>query len=180
MWWKIQNEANDLERREVILKAKETQQVQKELKAAKSQIETLVQEFENHLQNATVDEFNSLLKKSESAIASVVEAHHAADDYSISDSDTDSFTLQSGEQVFVKGLGDKLATVVEALEDDDTVLVQYGKIKVRVKKSNVRATPGSKRNAADSVPVLRKQVHIPWFYFKCSNILILPCSVVAL
>ncbi|KAK0579053.1 hypothetical protein LWI29_020195 [Acer saccharum] len=154
----IQDEAKDLDKREAALRAKETQQVQKELKAAKFQIETVVQEFENQLKIAATDQFNSLVKKSEYAIASIVEAHHPPDDFSVNETNTDSFTPQFGEQVHVKGLGGKLATVVEALGDDETVLVQYGKIRVRAKKSDIRAIPRSKRNTANSSPFLKKQV----------------------
>ncbi|KAK0579326.1 hypothetical protein LWI29_024589 [Acer saccharum] len=154
----IQDEAKDLDKREAALRAKETQQVQKELKAAKFQIETVVQEFENQLKIAATDQFNSLVKKSEYAIASIVEAHNPPDDFSVNETNTDSFTPQFGEQVHVKGLGGKLATVVEALGDDETVLVQYGKIRVRAKKSDIRAIPRSKRNTANSSPFLKKQV----------------------
>ncbi|KAL5774491.1 hypothetical protein ACOSP7_012048 [Xanthoceras sorbifolium] len=153
----IQDEAKDLDKREEALRANETQQVQKELKAAKSQIETVVQAFENQLKIAAADQVNSLVKKSESAIASIVEAHHLNDDFCVSETNITSVTPQFGEQVHVKGLGDKLATVVEALGDDETVLVQYGKIRVRVKKSDIRAIPRSKRNTANSSSTLKKQ-----------------------
>ncbi|KAL5772450.1 hypothetical protein ACOSQ2_012374 [Xanthoceras sorbifolium] len=157
LYKEIQDEAKDLDKREEALRANETQQVQKELKAAKSQIETVVQAFENQLKIAAADQVNSLVKKSESAIASIVEAHHLNDDFCVSETNITSVTPQFGEQVHVKGLGDKLATVVEALGDDETVLVQYGKIRVRVKKSDIRAIPRSKRNTANSSSTLKKQ-----------------------
>lgn len=144
LYLEIQDEAEDLDRREKALKAKETQRVLQELKAAKFQIETLVREFENQLKTASADQFTSLIRKSESAIASIVEAHCPADSSSVTEADV-SYTPQFGEQVHVKGLGDKLATVVEVPEDDETVLVQYGKIRVRVKKSNIRPIPSRKR-----------------------------------
>ena len=159
---KIQEEAQDLDEREILLKAKETQQVQKELKTAKSQLQTVVQEFENQLRTANADNFNSLIKKSESAISSIVEAHRLSDDFFVTEKDSSSYKPQLGEQVNVKGLGGKLATVVEAPGDDDeTVLVQYGNIRVRVKKSNIIAIPVSERNAGtSSVRPLRRQVCI--------------------
>ncbi|KAJ0017973.1 hypothetical protein Pint_10609 [Pistacia integerrima] len=129
LYHEIQDEAKDIDRREAVLRAKETQQVQQELNAAKSKIETVVQEFESQLKTASVDQFNSLIKKSESAIASIVEAHRPADDVFVSEKTTISFTPKFGEQVHVNGLGDKLATVVEAPGDDETILVQYGKIR---------------------------------------------------
>lgn len=156
---KIDDEAKDLDRRATHLKARETQQVQQELNFAKVQIDTVVQDFENQLRDASADEINSLIKESESAIAAIVEAHRPDDDFSVGETNTSSFTPQFGEQVHVKSLGDKLATVVEVPGDDDTVLVQYGKMRVRVKKNNIRPIPHSKRkNAANPAPRLRKQV----------------------
>jgi DNA mismatch repair protein MutS2 len=82
--------------------AKETQLVQLELKAANSQIETVVQNVETQLRKASPDQFNSLIKKSESAIASIVEAHCSSDSLPASETDTSSYTPQLGEQVLVK------------------------------------------------------------------------------
>lgn len=158
LYREIEDEAKDLDRRAAHLKAKETQQVQQELNFAKVQIDTVVQDFENRLRDASADEINSLIKESESAIAAIVEAHRPDDDFSVSETNTSSFTPQFGEQVHVKSLGDKLATVVEVPGDDDSVLVQYGKMRVRVKKNNIRPIPNSKRkNAANPAPRLRKQ-----------------------
>ncbi|XWS12661.1 hypothetical protein CRYUN_Cryun37aG0109400 [Craigia yunnanensis] len=145
LYHEVSGEADNLEEREIALRAKETQKVQQELKAAKSQIDIVVQEFENQLRTADSDEFNSLIRKSESAINSIVKAHCPGDILSFTEADTSSYQPQSGEQVHVMGLGNKLATVVEATEDDNTVLVQYGKIRVRVEKSNVRPISSSKR-----------------------------------
>ena len=44
-----------------------------------------------------------------------------------------SYTPEVGEKVYVEGLGAKLATVVEVAAEDRTAIVQYGKIKVRVR-----------------------------------------------
>ncbi|XP_075666249.1 uncharacterized protein LOC142636063 isoform X3 [Castanea sativa] len=154
----IQNEAEDLGGRETALRAKETQQVQQELKTAKSQLDVVIQEFENGLRIASADQFNSLIRKSESEIASVVEAHCPRDAYSVNDTDSKSYTPQIGEQVQVTGLGRKLATVVEAPEDEETVLVQHGQIKVRVKKSNIRSIASSERNTETRhAPRLKRQ-----------------------
>lgn len=158
----IKREANDLDRRVTVLKAKETQQVQRELKVAKSQIEAVIHEFENQLKTATSDQFNSLIRKSEYAIASIVEAHQPSDSHLVTGTGESPYTPKSGEQVLVKGLGDKFATVIEAPRDDDddeNVLVQYGKIRVHVKKSNIRAIPSNERNTVtiSSIPRSRKQ-----------------------
>ena len=119
----------------------------------------MVQEFENQLRAADSDEFNSLIRKSESAINSIVQAHRPGDIFSFTETDTSSYQPQSGEQVHVKGLGNKLATVVEATENDNTVLVQYGKIRVRVEKSNVRPISSSKRkDTISSRRSLKRQV----------------------
>ncbi|KAI4296720.1 hypothetical protein L6164_036654 [Bauhinia variegata] len=153
IYYEIQEEAEGLDRREMDLMAKVTQQVQQELMDAKSQMETLVRKFENQLKTAGRDQLNSLIRETESAIASIVKAHTPAD--GISTDDQTSHTPQFGEQVLVTGLGQRgrLATVVESPGDDDTVLVQYGKLKVRVKKSSIKAIPTSEKNAlTSSVP----------------------------
>ncbi|RDY13555.1 mutS2 [Mucuna pruriens] len=148
VYYEIQGEAEDLDRREMELMAKETQQVQQELVDAKSKMETLLQKFEKQLRISSRDQLNSLIKESESAIASIVKAHTPADQFN--ETDHASYTPQIGEQVHVKGLGGKLATVVEFPGDDDTVLVQYGKVKVRVKKSSIVAIPSSAKNVVTS------------------------------
>ncbi|KAJ6402073.1 hypothetical protein OIU84_014196 [Salix udensis] len=159
LYHEIQAEAEDLDGRVKALMAKETQLVQLELKAANSQIETLVQNFENQLRKASPDQFNSLIKKSESAIASIVEAYCSSDSLPASETDTSSYTPKLGEQVLVKRLGNKLATVVEAPRDDESVLVQYGKIRVRMKKSDIRAIKSEKKSKATIlVPSLKRQV----------------------
>ncbi|XP_022639312.1 uncharacterized protein LOC106768982 isoform X4 [Vigna radiata var. radiata] len=147
----IQVEAEDLDRREMELMAKETQQVQQELVDAKSQLETLMQKFEKQLKSSGRDKLNSLIKETESAIASIVKAHTPADHFN--EADQTSYTPQIGEQVHVKGLGGKLATVVESLGDVETILVQYGKVKARVKKSNIVALPSNAKNAVTSSSV---------------------------
>ncbi|XVE88027.1 hypothetical protein DITRI_Ditri19aG0035500 [Diplodiscus trichospermus] len=145
LYHEIRGEADNLEEREIALRAKETQKVQQELKAAKSQIHNVVHAFENQLRTANSDEFNSLIRKSESAINSIVKAHRPGGSFSFTETDAGVYQPQSGEQVHLKGLGNKLATVVEATEDDNTVLVQYGKIRVRVEKNNIRPISSSKR-----------------------------------
>ncbi|CAL0331397.1 unnamed protein product [Lupinus luteus] len=150
IYYEIQAEAEDLDRREVELMAKETQQVQQELEDAKSQIETVIQEFEKLLTVSGRDQLNSLIRESESAIASIVKAHTPAVKYPINEADQASYTPQFGEQVLVKGLGGKLATVLESPADDETILVQYGKVKARVKKSSIRAIPSSAKNVVPS------------------------------
>eukprot|EP00257_Ricinus_communis_P016456 XP_015574629.1 uncharacterized protein LOC8279489 [Ricinus communis] len=157
LYYEIQDEAGNLDSRIMALMAKETQQVQQELKATKSQIETVVHNFENLLRKASPLQFNSLIRKSESAIASIVEAHYPADNLPASE-DVSSYTPQLGEQVHLKGFGNKVATVVEAPGKDETILVQYGKIRVRVKKSDIRAIQGKKRTEATKlVPRLKRQ-----------------------
>ncbi|KDP20955.1 hypothetical protein JCGZ_21426 [Jatropha curcas] len=158
IYHEIQNEAEDLDRRVPALMAKETQQVQQEVKVTKSQIEIVVHNFENQLRKASPDQFNSLIRKSESAIASIVEAHCPAESLPANEADSSSYTPQLGEEVHVKGLGDKVVTVVEALGNDETILVQYGKIRVCVKKSDIRSIQANKRrDSTHLVPRLRKQ-----------------------
>nr|KYP76263.1 MutS2 protein [Cajanus cajan] len=148
VYYEIQGEAEDLDRREMELMAKETRQVQQELVDAKSQMETVIQKFEKQLKTSARDQLNSLIRESESAIASIIKAHSPADQ--LNEADHASYTPQIGEQVHVKGLGSKLATVVESPGDDETILVQYGKVKARVKKSNIIAIPSTAKNGVTS------------------------------
>ncbi|KAL2344029.1 hypothetical protein Fmac_005314 [Flemingia macrophylla] len=148
VYYEIQGEAVDLDRREMELMEKETQQVQQELVDAKCQIEAVIQKFEKQLNISSRDQLNSLIRESESAIASIIKAHTPADQ--LNDDDDASYTPQIGEQVHVKGLGGKLATVVESPGDDETILVQYGKVKVRVKRSNIVAIPSTVKNVVTS------------------------------
>ncbi|KAL4386327.1 hypothetical protein GQ457_09G002350 [Hibiscus cannabinus] len=150
LYHEVRVAADNLEERWIAIKAKETQKVQQELKAAKSQIETVVQEFEKQLQTTDSEEFNALIRKSESAINSILKARLPGDSLSFTEADASSYQPQSGEQVLVKELGNKLATVVAASEDENTVLIQYGKIRVRVGKSNVRPISSSKKSDAIS------------------------------
>ncbi|XP_038691627.1 endonuclease MutS2 isoform X2 [Tripterygium wilfordii] len=160
LYYEIQKEADDLDSREIALTAKETQLVQQELNTAKSQLEIVVHEFEDQLRTANAGQLNSLIGKSESAIASIVEAHCPRDNFPATETNV-TYAPQVGEQVYVKGLGDKLATVVKAPEDEETVLVQYGKIKVRVKKSHIRAIPRSESsNATRSALHLKRRVQL--------------------
>lgn len=156
---KIHDEAEDLDTRKTALMAKETLKIQDEVKTAKSKMETVLKEFESQLRTASSDQYNLLIRKSESAIASILEVHGPGDDTSVSESDLNSFTPQVGELVSLKGLRDKLATVVETPGDDETILVQYGKIKVRVKKIDIRAIPSrNKKAVTGSFPRLKQQV----------------------
>ncbi|CAA3021535.1 Endonuclease MutS2 [Olea europaea subsp. europaea] len=149
----ILNEAEDLDGREAALKAKETQQIQQELEVVKTEIDAIVEEFGNQLRTTSRDQFNSLLKESESTIASIVEALQPSNDVEVEGS---FHTPQLGEQVLVKGLGSKLATVVEAPADDNTVLVQYGKIRVRANTSSIKA-PSDGKDAMSLVPLSRRK-----------------------
>lgn len=141
--------------REAALKRKETKQIQQELKVVKAEIDTVVQEFEKQLKNTDPKDFNMLLKKSESTIASIVQAHQPSMDASV-DKNASSYVPQIGEQIVIKGLGNKLATVVEAPIDDNTVLVQYGKIRVRANVSSVNTLAAN--GAVASAPQSRKKV----------------------
>ncbi|KAK6149905.1 hypothetical protein DH2020_017430 [Rehmannia glutinosa] len=152
----IRDEADDLDVREAALKAKETQQVQQKLEVVKAEIDAIVQEFEKQLKNTGPEDYNVLLKKSESAIASVVQAHQLSEDVPVNRTTSNFHIPQIGEQVLIKGLGNKLATVVEAPSDDNTVLVQYGKIRVRVNISSINALVDGNSVAA-SAPRSKKQ-----------------------
>ncbi|XP_020553866.1 uncharacterized protein LOC110013000 [Sesamum indicum] len=97
-----------------------------------------------------------LLKKSESAITSIIQAHQPPGDFPVDRTASSSHMLQIGERVLIKGLGNKLATVVEAPSDDNTVLVQYGKIRVRLNLNSI--SPQADGNGATvSAPRSRRK-----------------------
>ncbi|KAK9150093.1 hypothetical protein Syun_008402 [Stephania yunnanensis] len=148
----IRDEAEDLERREVAIKENETQQIQRELQSAKLQIDEVVRKFDDQIKTRSPDQFNSLIRESEAAIASIVKAHSPSDEFSIRETDNSSYVPQVGEQVLIKSLGNKMATVVEAPDNDGTAMVQYGKVRVRVKKNGIRAIPSRERSSATSLP----------------------------
>ncbi|KAL4585605.1 hypothetical protein LXL04_010228 [Taraxacum kok-saghyz] len=134
----LMEEAEDLEGREAALKAKETQKIRKEVINVKSQLEKIVKDFEDKIANVSIDQLNALLKESESAISSIVEAHK---DTEVVKTDRSSVTVKLGDQVIVTGFGNKQATIVEPPGTDGTVLVQYGKIRVRVDLTSIRPLP---------------------------------------
>lgn len=155
----IQREAEDISGREKALMRKETRNAQQELKSAETQIDSVVVDFEMQLTKVEPDEINSLIRISESAIASILEAHQPTDSLYGNKPDDVSYTPRYGEQVLVKGLGNKLAKVIEA-PGDGTLLVQFGKVRVRVSNSDVRVIAGPKKNAAAAIsgPRSRRQV----------------------
>jgi DNA mismatch repair protein MutS2 len=106
-------------------------------------MERLVAEFESQLEITQADQYNSLILKTEEAVAEIIEACCPMDPDSLEEEYSD-YSPQAGEKVLVTGLGDKLGTVVEEPgDDDDTVLVQHGKIRVRIKKKDIKPLPRS-------------------------------------
>lgn len=157
---KIHSEAKDLDKREAALKAKESQMALQELKLVRSQVDTILVNFEKQLQDASPDQYNAMLRQSEAAIAAIVEAHCSAGDSSEEDAtsfSSSSAPIQVGDQVYVKRLGGKVATVVDAPGDDGNVLVQYGKISVRVKRSDLKVTRTSEPAVPTPAPAPRAQ-----------------------
>ncbi|KAF8031276.1 hypothetical protein BT93_D0469 [Corymbia citriodora subsp. variegata] len=157
LYEEILHEAEDIDNRQKALMVKEMHHAQEEQKATEMQIQAVVEEFENNLEDARPDQLNSLVRKCESSIASILEAHQPGEIEFPGRSDDASYLPQHGEQVHVKGLGNKLATVVEETGDDDTVLVQFGKVRVRVNKNDVRAVVNNRSQASSSIPQLRRK-----------------------
>ncbi|WOL18943.1 hypothetical protein Cni_G27740 [Canna indica] len=157
--FEIQSEAEDVDKRVEALKAKEAQLVRQELQTVKSQMDSIIKEFESRLQSANRDQFSSLMRESEAAIASVVAAHCPKDDMLNESTSTNSYLPQIGDQVYVKGLGDKVATVVEAPAEDGITIVQYGKIKVRVKRNDMKLVQSNMKTGGNNSPSqLRGQI----------------------
>ncbi|KAK9152729.1 hypothetical protein Sjap_000209 [Stephania japonica] len=156
LYREIRDEAQDLERREAAIKENETQQILGEIQSAKLQIDEVVRKFDDQIKTISPDQFNALVRESEAAIASIVKAHSPVDEFSIGETDNSSYVPQIGEQVLIKNLGNKMATVVEAPDDNGTAMVQYGKVKVRVKKNDIRAIPSRERSTVTSLPDQRR------------------------
>ncbi|KAG9441034.1 hypothetical protein H6P81_016888 [Aristolochia fimbriata] len=156
----ILSESEDLDRREAALKAKEVQQVLHELKVAKMKMQGIVNDFKIQLSNSSPDQYTSLLRKAEAAISSIVSTHHASSDLGIGKSSSNrAYIPKVGDQVFVKGFGNKLAIVVEISGDDSSAVVQFGKMKVNVKKDVLRpVTKVEKSSTAGSLSRLKGQV----------------------
>lgn len=122
-------------------------------------MDSIIKNFETQLKNASSDRFKSMIREAEAAIASIVAAHHPGDDTLFGKTDSDSsYIPQIGDKVYVRGLGNKLATVIEAPAEDDIAMVQYGKIKVRVKKTDMKLVEGSMKDTVYSASHLKVQV----------------------
>ncbi|KAJ1273510.1 hypothetical protein BS78_06G286300 [Paspalum vaginatum] len=135
----IRLEADDLESRVTALRTRETQKVQQELKVVKSEMDTIIKNFEAQLKNSKLEQYNSLLRKAEAATASVVAAHQPNEITFNDDESQSSFVPQIGDRVYIQGLGGgTTATVVEIFGEDESCLVQYGKIKARVKRNKIK------------------------------------------
>ncbi|KAF2562798.1 hypothetical protein F2Q70_00015309 [Brassica cretica] len=145
LYRELEHESRDLEKREKALFKKETQKVQEDLSSAKSKMHKLVAEFESQLETVTADEYNSLILKTEEAVADIIEAY-CPKDLLLTEEEgyTSDYSPQAGEKVIVTGLGGKLGTVVEEPGDDETVLVQQGKMRVRVNRKDIAPLPRTK------------------------------------
>ncbi|ESQ38856.1 hypothetical protein EUTSA_v10022461mg [Eutrema salsugineum] len=148
LYHELEHESHDLEKREKALLKKVSQKVQEDLNSAKSKMQKLVAEFESQLEIAQADQYNSLILKTEEAVAEIIKACCPNDLVSTGEPYSD-YMPQAGEKVLVTGLGGKLGTVVEEPGDDDTVLVQHGKIRVRIKRKDVKPLP---RNRTSETP----------------------------
>ncbi|KAL9688117.1 hypothetical protein QQ045_032531 [Rhodiola kirilowii] len=121
LYREIRDEASDLDNRVLALRSQKTQQVRRELRTAKAHIEKVLQDFEYQVMNASADQYNTLMRKSESTIMAIVKAHETSDGYVTKSTDNTAYIPKIGDQVYVKGLGDKVATIVESPGDDETV-----------------------------------------------------------
>ncbi|KAI0500603.1 hypothetical protein KFK09_018817 [Dendrobium nobile] len=151
LYFEIQAEAQDLSTREMALKANESRNLQQELKSARSELEAVIKNFEDQIQTANPDQFNSILRKSESKIASIAAAYQSTINDASEEEDRNSlYTPEIGERVYVKGFGEKVAIVIEEPTEDGITMVQCGKIKVRVKKNDMRPVRTSTKGRATS------------------------------
>ncbi|CAN8320515.1 unnamed protein product [Cochlearia groenlandica] len=147
LYHELEHEAHDLEKHEKALMKKETQSVEEDLVSAKSEMQKLVAEFESQLKITQADQYNSLILKTEEAVADIIEGYCPNDYVSMEEERFIDYSPQAGEKVLVTGLGDKLGTVVqEPGNDGETVLVQHGKMRVRIKRKDIRPLPRSTSN----------------------------------
>ncbi|KAH0937951.1 hypothetical protein HID58_005412 [Brassica napus] len=144
LYRELEHESRDLEKREKALLKKETQKVQEDLISAKSKMQKLAAEFESQLETVTADEYNSLILKTEEAVADIIEDYCPKDLLLTEEEGYSDYSPQAGEKVIVTGLGGKLGTVVEEPGDDETVLVQQGKMRVRVNRKDIAPLPRTK------------------------------------
>ncbi|KAG2312521.1 hypothetical protein Bca52824_024078 [Brassica carinata] len=144
LYRELEHESCDLEKREKALFKKETQKVQEDLSSAKSKMQKLVADFESQLETVTADQYNTLILKTEGAVADIIEAYCPKDLLLTEEEGYSDYSPQAGEKVIVTGLGGKLGTVVEEPGDDETVLVQQGKMRVRINRKDLKPLPRTK------------------------------------
>ncbi|GJN01299.1 hypothetical protein PR202_ga18555 [Eleusine coracana subsp. coracana] len=132
-------EAEDLDVRVAALRARESKKVQQELKHVKSQMDMIIKDFEIQLKSSKLEQYNLLMRKAEAATATVSASNQPTDITFTDEENHSSFIPQIGDKVYIQGLGGgTMATVAETLGEDGSCMVQYGKIKVRVKRNNMK------------------------------------------
>ncbi|KAG8043952.1 hypothetical protein GUJ93_ZPchr0458g22560 [Zizania palustris] len=153
----IRLEADDLDSRLAALRATEYEKVQQELKFVKSQMDQIIKNFEVQLKNSELEKYNSLMRKAEAATASLAAAHQPTD-FTFSDEENENpYVPEIGDKVYVEGLGGgSMANVVETLGEDGSCKVQYGKIKVRVKRNKIKLVQGGTKETSASSPTKGK------------------------
>ncbi|KAL9262877.1 Endonuclease MutS2-like protein [Drosera capensis] len=158
IYHEIYEEAKDLNWRKDALLAKETQQVQKEFEAAKSHIETVLHQYEKQVAaTVTNEQLSDAFKKAKSTIESIISGHRPSMNQ-LTGHEL-SYTPQPGDEVLIKHLGNKVATVIEVSKDEKTFVVMYRNMTLRVNKSKIQLM--SRRRSADDSPLqFRKQVRL--------------------
>uniref|UniRef100_A0A0D9WBA2 Smr domain-containing protein n=1 Tax=Leersia perrieri TaxID=77586 RepID=A0A0D9WBA2_9ORYZ len=153
----IRSEAEDLDSRVEVLRATESDKVQQELKFVKSQMDQIIKKFEVQLKNSELEQYNSLMRKAEAATASLAAAHQPTDIIFSDEENESSYVPEIGDKVYVEGLGGgSMASVVETLGEDGSCMVQYGKIKVRVKGNKIKLVQRGTKDTLASSPVKAK------------------------
>uniref|UniRef100_A0A1J3JR63 Endonuclease MutS2 n=1 Tax=Noccaea caerulescens TaxID=107243 RepID=A0A1J3JR63_NOCCA len=160
LYRELEQESHELEKREKALMKKETEKVQEDVNSAETKIKKLVAEFES-LVIARPDQYNSLILRTEEEVADIIEACCPNDLVASTEEAYSDYSPQVGEKVLVTGLGGKLGTVVEEPgDDDDTVLVQHGKIRVRIKIKDIKPVPLGSRTSETPNRSLRSKKQI--------------------
>lgn len=144
----ILDEAEDLDKREAALKAMVEEAVEKELIEVKDRMDEVIANFEKQMHGENTD-FSALnMKEAQAAIAFIVEEYcpNATEALHVQANSPNFSVPEIGDQVLIKRLGSKLATVAEIpSKEDGHLLVQLGKIKLRVKMNEIEKIVSNRR-----------------------------------
>eukprot|EP01018_Ginkgo_biloba_P034741 Gb_24817 [translate_table: standard] len=153
-------ETEDLDKREAALKSKEEEAVKREVNEVKDRMDKVIANFEKQLHGGDSDFSGEFMKEAQAAITSIIQ-EYCPNVMEASHAQTNSPHIgipEIGDQVLIKHLGSKLATVAEApSKEDGSLLVQLGKLKFRVKISEIEKIVSSKEAVTTGLISVRQE-----------------------